>query len=234
MKKAIFWDFHNTLAYTRQSSLWTRTVFETIAAQGVAVDYEMVQQFVKRSVCPWDFPDEDWTATVGDAFWPYVFTRFDALLREVGFTGDTAPLNAAVRAKIINPDSYELYDDTISTLKACEKLGFSNHILSNNYPEMEAVVTALGIREFFGEVIVSGVVGYDKPRRELFELARSAAGEPELCVMVGDNPTADIQGGNDAGMTTILVHNDAECGANFVCATLSEVPNVLRTLTQEH
>ena len=229
MSKAIFWDFHNTLVYTKTPRMWTSALLKVLAAQGITPDEDVLRRHV-HNCCPWDAPDEDWTAIVGAAFWPYVFTRFDALYREVGFESGTAPLNTAVRATVIDPASYVLFDDTLSTLRECERLGFSNHVLSNNYPEMEDVLRDLGIRELFGEVVVSGLVGYDKPRRELFAHARSVAGNPEVCIMVGDNPAADIQGGNAAGMTTILVHNDVSCGADYVCATLGEVAVVLRGL----
>ena len=231
MKNAIFWDFHNTLVYTKTPRMWTSALREALAAQGITPERDVLLRHV-MTCCPWDAPDEDWRATVGAAFWPYVFTRFDALYREAGFTGDTAPLNAAVRATIIAPASYALFDDTISTLKACKSLGYNNHVLSNNYPELEQVVAALGLREFFGEVITSGIVGYDKPRRELFDHARALAGDPAVIYMVGDSPTADVGGGNAAGMTSILVHNEADCGASFTCATLAEIPQILQATQQ--
>ena len=41
--------------------------------------------------------------------------------------------------------------------------------------------------------------------------------------MIGDNPIADIQGGKSAGKKTILVHQEKDCGADFLCDNLAEI-----------
>ena len=46
--------------------------------------------------------------------------------------------------------------------------------------------------------------------------------------MVGDNPIADIQGGNKVGMITIQVNRADAQDANAVCPTLSDALAVVR------
>ncbi|MFR8033805.1 MAG: HAD family hydrolase [Lachnospiraceae bacterium] len=61
----------------------------------------------------------------------------------------------------------------------------------------------LGLENEFKAVISSEQVGKTKPSKELFDFALSITGyTPEEIVMVGDNPSADILGGNMAGMST--------------------------------
>ena len=68
--------------------------------------------------------------------------------------------------------------------------------------------------------------GYEKPRREIFKYALSQAGNPEVSYMIGDNPIADYQGGLDAGMIPILVHNMIE--GKVCCAQLIHLLDVIR------
>ena len=53
---------------------------------------------------------------------------------------------------------------------------------------------------------VSGEIGYDKPRREIFEVAMRLAVHPDCCFFIGDNPIADGQGAANAGIHAMLVH----------------------------
>ena len=46
--------------------------------------------------------------------------------------------------------------------------------------------------------------------------------------MIGDNPIADIQGGRDAGMGTILVHAAVDSEADWICEKLIDIPALLQ------
>ena len=52
-----------------------------------------------------------------------------------------------------------------------------------------------------------------KPQKEIFEYAlKKTNGNIGECIMIGDNPDADIQGALNAGMDTIFVnHTRAGC-----------------------
>lgn len=71
-------------------------------------------------------------------------------------------------------------------------------------------------------MIVSANYGYDKPQKELFDIAKSFYPNKEY-IMVGDSVTADIVGGNNAGMKTILVHRGYDDKANFCFDNLTEI-----------
>ena len=83
-------------------------------------------------------------------------------------------VNAAslVRKIIKNIENYTLYPDAASTLEALKAKGHKNIILSNNYPDLIEVIEKLGLIKYFDAVIVSAVEGYDKPRAELFDIAK--------------------------------------------------------------
>lgn len=103
--------------------------------------------------------------------------------------------------------------------------GYENYIISNNFPELEDVFKQLGLDNEISGYFVSACVGYEKPRKEIFEYAILHAGSSEIRYMIGDNPIADYQGGLNAGMISILVHN-AEEGL-ICCEQLSDILDII-------
>ena len=95
------------------------------------------------------------------------------------------------------------------------------------------MVEKLGLSPYLDGMTVSGLVGKEKPHPELFRIAREAAGFPQTAVMIGDNPKADIKGGQAAGMKTILVQRECPNEADGACASLSEIPAMLQKLFSE-
>lgn len=58
-------------------------------------------------------------------------------------------------------------------------------------------------------MVFSNEVGVAKPAQGIFDVAVRAVGVPADQVLhVGDNPVADLQGGQDAGLQTLLVAPD--------------------------
>ncbi len=71
---------------------------------------------------------------------------------------------------------------------------------------------AIGIANWFDDIITSVSVGVAKPARRIFDAAISKAGvSSEETLHVGDHAESDIQGARDAGMRTVWVNrNSAE------------------------
>lgn len=223
MKKAIFWDFDGTLTHT--GPLWSEAVQEAARREcGLELPFEAVRGQM-RTGFPWHTPQQDHTALTGAAWWEAMSGRFAQIYMLLGVEAESARrAGLRVRSLILDPGRYTVYADAHDTLRRCIDLGYENHLLSNNYPELEELLDALELAAYFKSCVVSGCVGFDKPRPEIFACAKKAAGEPELCVMVGDNPIADIAGGRQAGMFTVLAHRDAaDCGADCRVETLAQI-----------
>jgi len=103
--------------------------------------------------------------------------------------------------------SFERVPETIQNLY---NKGYKLGLVSNGKsPFQENNFYALGIKEFFSTIIVSEALGIRKPDRRIFEYAcRELGCTPNECIFVGDNPKADIEGANKAGMKTIFFHPD--------------------------
>ena len=89
------------------------------------------------------------------------------------------------------------------------------------------MVENLNLLHYFDNVIVSSVEGYDKPRNELFEIAKSIYPKSKY-YMIGDSMNSDIVGGHNAGMTTVLVHNGYSEKADYCFENVREVLSVFQ------
>lgn len=235
MRKTVFWDFDGTLV--RSQSLWTGSVYKALA--DAIIDCPWSIEDVRphmQSGFPWHCPERDYSHLVsGTCWWDQMTKHFSGIYRTLGVEAELADAIASVvRAMVLNPDNYELYPDAVQALQACLDDGWQNHILSNNYPELQSILESLGIAKYFSGITVSALVGVEKPRPEIFDAARTAAGSPGLCVMVGDNPVADIAGATAAGMQAILVHRKADQGSSAAPAELSDILAMLRCIAIEH
>lgn len=230
-KPVLFWDFHGTLTYP--DITWYDAAVE--AAQEQYPDKELDQalliKYLSRSCLPWwTVEDRDTRHLRGTkAWWGHCEEGFRAVFEKCGYTNEEAwHISPLLRAKVLDPKRYRLYPDVIETLKVLHENGYRSYILSNNYPELEALTRQLGLSPYISGVIVSGLVGFDKPRREIFDAALEAAGWPAEAWMIGDNPIDDIKGGKDAGFTTVAAHNIQSEYADHTIDNCVEVLDLLQ------
>lgn len=216
------WDFDGTLAYSVH--LWSSSVFR--ALNETVAEHNVTFQDIRRcnaSGFTWHTPDRDFTAFVGDKWWELMNAHFYKSFVSLGISEfDAKTASEKVRDIIMLPQNYTLFDDAVYALEAAKEKGHTNIILSNNYPELERITDALGITHYFDKLIISALVGYDKPRKEIFDLAKSFY-PGEKFVMIGDNLTADILGGKASGMTTVLVHKGFDKNADYCFDNLKDI-----------
>lgn len=227
-RKVIFWDFDGTLTFS--SYLWGEGVFSALKKVWPEAPFTQEQMWwnVVSDGFTWHTPLEDHTKSVGTQFWVDLHEHFCMRLEELGIAPEIAKEAACkVRGEIQRIENYTLLPDAKQVLAACREMGYENRLLSNNYPELPELVEKLGLAEYFEDMVVSGIEGYDKPHPQLFEIAKQRAGQPEIAYMVGDNPVADIEGGKAAGLITILVHNKKECPCDHYCETLTDILKIL-------
>ena len=226
--KAIFWDFDGTLILPNESFLWAWEY--GMNSCGYGVDAETLRSVLHAS-CTWYRPEESYENARGKAWWEVLFEKFEPFYSQMKISReDGQKINERFREYILDYRNYSVYEDARRTLEDCRALGFRNYILSNNFPELPEVIEKLGLSQLLDGYVISSRVGYEKPRKEIFDSAVELAEHPEICYMVGDNPVADIQGARQAGMKTILVHGKPEqrVHADFVCPSLGDIPGYLR------
>lgn len=226
MSKVIFWDFDGTVVYS--TPLWSSSVFNALkeVEPETHIELEDIRKYMAFGFT-WHTPDEDYSSLKGEKWWEFMNKHIYESYINLGVDGETAQrATAKVRNIIKEKRNYILYDDFEYTVTELRKRGFTNVILSNNYPELKEVMDKLQITEYFDGIIVSALEGYDKPRKELFEIAKSRYQADEY-YMIGDSVNADIIGGNNAGMKTILVHNGYSENADYCIDNIKSVLTIL-------
>lgn len=222
----IFWDFDGTLAYS--NSLWSGSVYKALLETDAAttVPFAEIKKHMQYGFT-WHTPEQDYSHLIQDKWWEFMNKHFYESYLKCGVSEEIAlAATSKIRSIIKRIENYSLYDDTIATLLKVREMGHTNVILSNNYPDLGEVLDGLQISEYFDGVVISAQVGYDKPRTELFEIAKERFPSNEY-YMVGDSLKADILGGKNAGMRTILVHKGYSNEADFCFYDLYSICSLL-------
>ena len=136
MNKVLFWDFNGTL--TKPTSLWSPTLLKTLNLydNNTKVTLEDIRLHMKTGFT-WHTPEKDYSNLVDDKWWEFMYKRFYEIYTILGVNSEVAiKASKEVKNTILDIDNYCIYEDTISTLEECVKLGYKNYLLSNNYPEL--------------------------------------------------------------------------------------------------
>ncbi len=224
--KTIFWDFDGTLVSSPH--MWSNSMLEALkdTVPYSAVTIEDIRRYTPH-IFTWNYPMEDHTAYQGENWWEYMNSQFYNTYISLGLSDSEAKIaSEKIRPLILRKENYVIFPDAAETLSCLRDKGIRNVILSNNIPELNEIMDEIGLSHYFDGFVISADFGYDKPRRELFEIAKELY-PSEKYIMVGDNPKADVKGGKDAGMTTILVHRGEHPDADYCFDTLSEIIGIL-------
>jgi putative hydrolase of the HAD superfamily len=88
------------------------------------------------------------------------------------------------------------------------------YILTNGFSEIQIQKIAnCGLKEYFTRLFMAEMVGYQKPDRRFFEYAvKSINAHKYDCLVIGDDPEADIRGASNAGIDQVYFNSQ-----NKVC-----------------
>jgi REG-2-like HAD superfamily hydrolase len=105
-----------------------------------------------------------------------------------------------------NPSAWELYPDTIESLRQLKSCDFSLAIVSNWNSSLKSIVDGLELNGYFDFVIASAEAGSKKPSPRIFEIALQRAGRaPSRVVHIGDTFQTDVLGARKAGIRGIML-----------------------------
>ena len=124
------------------------------------------------------------------------------------------------------------YPESEGVLEELKRMGAPLYALSNWDIRLEEVLEDLGWTRFFDGLVVSAIVGAEKPDGVIFEEALRVAGvEPNRAVHVGNDPVSDVRGAAKAGIDAVLVDRKGGVEASEATAVLSDLrglPGFLR------
>ncbi len=221
MNKALFWDFDGTLSYPNKSLF---TALDTaLRESGYFIKIEEIVCFLEKAYS-WKNLQNDYAERTGKLWWDSLFEKISNFCGEKNILiGDWKKICVRFKELLIDVNNYELYEDAEETLKKCVELGYKNYLITNNYPEIILNLEKMNIAQYFVDYAVSSNIGYEKPRSEFYDYAKSIANYPDSGYVIGDNPIADIQGGKEAGYKTIAVHECIESCADYYLENLSQI-----------
>jgi putative hydrolase of the HAD superfamily len=225
--RVLFWDFDMTLAY--RPEMWSGALLSVLreADPTTKATREELGPFLRQGY-PWHTPSIPHPElNQPERWWANLELVFVRAFVGVGVPDDLArEMARRVRIQHLDPASWVVFDDTVSTLRACRESGWRQYILSNHVPELPVLVAALGLAEYFEDVISSANVGYEKPRPEIFAYAWQVAGKPVNAWMIGDSVEADVLGAQRVGLRAILVRG-VDPRARYCCVALADVMRLI-------
>jgi putative hydrolase of the HAD superfamily len=143
-------------------------------------------------------------ADVSRQIWTTLYRSF--LERHGVAEGRLGEVAEYVFATFLDPNSYQLYDDALPVVAAVRARGFRVGVVSNWEGWLPRLLGHTRLDALMDFTVISGVVGWEKPDRRIFDAAVAATGLPPGAILhVGDSPTSDVQGARAAGLRAILL-----------------------------
>jgi putative hydrolase of the HAD superfamily len=227
--KLLIWDFDGTLGWREGG--WTGTLLEAIraCAPEKSLSPEQVRPYL-QSGFPWQAPETPHPDThTPEAWWDRLDPLFERACGGLGFSpSDSRNIAHQVRRVYPNLSRFRLFDDSLPALAQLSAHGWTHALLSNHVPELPAMLRHLGLAESLACMFNSAETGYEKPHPQAFRLALAAFPHAHAVYMIGDNPTADIEGAASVGLPGILVRKPHP-GVPYFCQDLNQLVEFLDT-----
>jgi putative hydrolase of the HAD superfamily len=193
---------------------------EVLARRGFAADPEKTESAFEaawdeaaRSVPP-DRERYGWSPEGERGYWKRLLAGTVARLG-----GAEPPPGAAEELfeRFGHRETWRLYPEVRDTLERIAARGINLAVVSNWDSRLPALLRELGIRHYFGPILVSALEGYEKPDPRIFHAAAARAGvRPSQVLHAGDRELEDIEGARRAGCHGVLIERNGGAGEGIV------------------
>ncbi|MBW7453760.1 HAD family hydrolase [Paenibacillus sepulcri] len=119
-------------------------------------------------------------------------------------------------------------------LETLKERGYKLGIITNGRDFYQRnKITALGLSDYFTDIITSGAVNIKKPDLAIFQMAlKNLKSSSKRTVFIGDSLKADIIPAKELGMFTILKGKDYSfTQPDAICDNLMEIPDIINRLS---
>jgi putative hydrolase of the HAD superfamily len=131
-------------------------------------------------------------------WWRYIVQE---VFQQFGEFQDFEVFFDALYERFARSDSWRLYEDVRGVLDYLKQNKKVLGIISNWDSRLPTLCDQLGITAFFDIVVVSSIVGYEKPHPAIFQIALERTGlASEEVIYIGDDPYLDYQAARKANM----------------------------------
>lgn len=128
--------------------------------------------------------------------------RFEELIEKFGFDADPIRMSADYISSLATM-AYML--DGAEELCRDLKDKYRMYIVTNGMEDVQrGRLNSFAVKDCFLDFFISGKIGYEKPRREFFEIATSGIEnfDKKKALIIGDSLSSDMRGGIDFGIDT--------------------------------
>lgn len=192
--RAVFFDAYGTLVAQHPSyEAVVERALRSIAPELLPLDGHALDRHIEASIVAHRGSGRlvHYPAGAAQAFWRATYRQFlaDHLPAE-----RAAQAADALLAAFTDLGSWALYPDVPPVLTALRAAGLTLGLLSNWEDWLTDLLIALEIGDTFDHVLVSGILGLEKPDPAIFQRALALAGiAPAEMVYVGDSLHHDIE-----------------------------------------
>jgi FMN phosphatase YigB (HAD superfamily) len=217
--KTVFFDVGNTLLFPNRE-----VIHAPLIERRYTLEAEHLRDLERRTKNQFDVTMTAKGSTDHGFWWMF----YSQLLSEIGLKNDA--LRDQLVASIRNSGNWNvILPDTAQLLG---KIGerYQIAVISNADGKIKDVLQKCGIAHYFHTITDSGIVGFEKPRPEIFHQAlKSMNAAPEESLYVGDVYCVDYLGATGVGMRAMLLDvvgaypNEGLKSLAEVAAALSEL-----------
>ncbi|MBI2486173.1 MAG: HAD family hydrolase [Deltaproteobacteria bacterium] len=229
-KRAIFFDFGDTMASTKPSYLIRVAIAMRAAGYPISdgdfelayvkTDYKIYKKYkTKGEMTPQEY---------GEWFFPI-------LCRYLSLDGDPYAIRAKMRMELKEIKfSRTALPGAINLLEVLKEKGFILGIISNNDGKTQEKCEEVGIRKYFDIIADSTNLGFIKPDSRMFHFVLAKLNlSPSEAIHVGDLYGSDVMGGLNAGLDVLWLNKSEIDGPDETQVTsvknLSEIQTILDT-----
>jgi putative hydrolase of the HAD superfamily len=132
-----------------------------------------------------------------------------------------------------DPDVWRVYPEVFEVLQVLKARGLTMGVLSNWDIRLGPLLEGLSLLPYFDHVVLSAVVGWEKPHRRIFEAAIELAGVPAHEILhVGDNYQQDVIGAQQAGIYAVWL--DRRGAQQVDCPVISSLHELVTIIDGAH
>ena len=130
--------------------------------------------------------------------------RFNQTFLDLGVPPDVIPVGFEDAYVRLCPTKTNLFPHAHETLSYLQSK-YTLHLISNGFKESQDVkIGNTGIGKYFQHIVVSELVGVNKPDKAIFQYALDVAGaQKHESIMIGDSLEADVYGALNFGIDAI-------------------------------
>lgn len=191
----ILWDLDGTLLDFKMSERYA--LGACLKTHGVVMTEEMLARYSGINECYWERLER------GEVEKKELLPgRFREFFRQTGMEGIDPDEMQKQYEKELGAEIYYV-EDSYEVAARLKEMGLKQHIVTNGIlATQQAKMKKSGFDKLMDKVFISDIIGYEKPRKEFFEIAFREIPDfkKERALLVGDSLTSDMRGANNAGV----------------------------------